>query len=143
AAAFVDSSTSTLAVSPLLCNPVQLPSPLWRRLVPAVGVALFDPAAELARVLVRAEMGADLFVPGKDVGARRRQRQHHRAATIGAEIFEQPPALVASPGFGVARAGPALASVRVDPERPAAVLAAAPGAVLDPRTIRPSDRALA
>ena len=35
-------------------------------------------------MLVRAEMSADLFVPGKDVGARRRQGQHHRAATVGA-----------------------------------------------------------
>jgi hypothetical protein len=82
AAAFVDSSASKLAVCSLFCNPVQLPSPLWRRLVPTIGVAPIDPAAELARVLVRAEMGADLFVPGKDVGARRRQGRHYRAATI-------------------------------------------------------------
>jgi hypothetical protein len=39
AAAFVDSSTSQLAVRSLLCNLVQLPSLLWRRLVPVVGVA--------------------------------------------------------------------------------------------------------
>src|SRR5213593_178712 len=86
AAAFVDSSTSKLAVSPLLCNPVQLPSPLRCRLVPAVSVAPFDPAAELARVLVRAEMGADLFVPRKGVRTRRCQRQHHRASVVGAQV---------------------------------------------------------
>src|SRR5215212_8274821 len=82
AAAFVDPSTPELTVRSLLRNPVQLPSPLRRLFVPIVGVAPIDPAAELARVLVRAEMGADLFVLGKDVGARRRQGRHYPAATI-------------------------------------------------------------
>jgi hypothetical protein len=141
ATALVDSPAPELAVRSQLCDPVQLSRAFRSRLVPFVGVTLFDAATEFARVLMRGKVSADVFVPREHLGPGRRQGQHHRASLVGTQVVEQASASVARPSLRIARTRSTVATVGVDTLRPSTVLAAPTGARLDSRTIRPADRA--
>jgi hypothetical protein len=128
ASALVNSLAPELAVRSQLCDPIQLSRPFRSRLVPFVGVTLFDATPELASVPMRGKVSAGVLVPREHIGAGRRQRQHHRAPRIRRQVVEKSPALVSCPGFRIARTGSTVATVGADTERSAAVFAAPPGA---------------